>query len=129
MIYLNFWHKILALFGCCSKQKDCQWDEVDLRLADLQIVMKRKNTLDVPHEVSVIVPRAEIRETCSFECPTKETSSCEPAKERHCCTPANGTYCCTKETILNSITIVHSPRHPLAGETANPPSIPPRPGK
>lgn len=64
-----------------------QDDNIILSLPMLDITLTRKIRIDVPHEVSVIVPRAEIR--CS-----------EGAVE----------------LIYSSITVVHAPRHPLAGE-------------
>ncbi|MFZ5596269.1 MAG: hypothetical protein ACOY31_04570 [Bacillota bacterium] len=58
-----------------------------LSLPMLSISLTRKIGIDVPHEVSVFVPRAEIR--------FKEQET---------------------EFIYNSITIVHAPRHPIADE-------------
>lgn len=64
-----------------------QDDSIILSLPMLDITLTRKISIDVPHEVSVIVPRAEIR--CG-----------EGAVE----------------LIYSSITVVHTPRHPSAGE-------------
>jgi hypothetical protein len=64
-----------------------QDDVVEVNLPGLTISLKRKQTLEIPHEVSVIIPRAEIR-----------------LKEHE------------MELIYSSITVVHAPRHPLAGE-------------
>lgn len=64
-----------------------QDDNIVLSLPMLNITLTRKVRIDVPHEVSVIVPRAEIRYS-------------EGAVE----------------LIYSSITVVHAPRHPLAGE-------------
>jgi len=76
-------------------------DEVDLNLYGLNIKLKRSLKTDIPHEVSVIVPRAEIRKKCLNEdCSKYEI-----------------------EIILSSITVVHAPRHPLADPT-KPPEIP-----
>ena len=70
-----------------------QEDNITLELPLLKITLSRKLNIDVPHEVSIIIPRAEIR--CSGE---------------------------TTEFVYSSITVVHAPRHPLAGEM--PPGIP-----
>ncbi|MHB8156641.1 MAG: hypothetical protein ACYDEQ_04540 [Desulfocucumaceae bacterium] len=64
-----------------------QDDSITLDLPMLSITLSRQLNIDVPHEVSVIVPRAEIR--CSGE---------------------------AMEIIYSSITVIHAPRHPLAGE-------------
>lgn len=64
-----------------------QEDSITLSLPMLEITLTRKLNTDVPHEVSIIVPRAEIR--CG------EGSA---------------------EWIYSSITVVHAPRHPIAGE-------------
>lgn len=64
-----------------------QEDTVGVSLPMLTITLNRKIKMDVPHEVTIIVPRAEIR----FG--QKES-----------------------ELIYSSITVVHAPRHPLAGE-------------
>ncbi|GAW91569.1 hypothetical protein [Calderihabitans maritimus] len=86
-------------FGACEYSDD----QIELSLPGLHIKVNRETTLDIPHEVTVVVPRAELRKTCS--CP-------EPCS-------------CRKELIYSSITIVHAPRHPLAGPPAPPPEIPP----
>ncbi len=80
-----------------------QTDYIQLQLEDLNIQMFRVTNPDIPHEVSVIVPRAEIREKYDEDNRLVE-----------------------KEVILNSITIVHAPRHPLAGPPSPPPEIPER---
>lgn len=72
-------------------------DEVDLAIDGYALIrLVRKTTLDVPHEVTIVIPRAEFRE--------KEYK--------------NGQLTSEKEVILSSITVVHAPRHPLAGENA-----------
>lgn len=78
-----------------------QYDSVKVTLPLLTISVTRKLNIDTPHELTVVVPRAEIR------------------------TGENGT-----ELIYNSITVVHAPRHPLAGEQpaggTSPASLKPR---
>ncbi|MFZ5645745.1 MAG: hypothetical protein ACOY46_19480 [Bacillota bacterium] len=90
-----------------TESKPCppvQEDNITLELPLLRINLSRKLNIDVPHEVSIIIPRAEIR--FSGE---------------------------TTELIYSSITVVHAPRHPLAGELPpagggtdlpGPPSVP-----
>ncbi len=80
-------------------QKDC----IQVDLADLTIKMTRITNPDIPYEVTVVVPRAEIREKYDENNQVIE-----------------------REIILNSITVVHAPRHPLAGPPSPPPEIPPR---
>lgn len=69
-------------------------DKITLSLYGLTITMERKTDISVPHEVTVVVPRVE--------CRRKIKDGEEDI-----------------EVILNSITVVHSPRHPLAGEPKN----------
>lgn len=78
----------------CPKQGHANMDEAEISLFGLDMILKRKFYLDTPHEVSLFVPRAEIRQT-TYEGENKRTET---------------------EMILNSITIVHAPMHPLAGE-------------
>ena len=78
-----------------------QTDYISLQLADLKINMARVTDPSIPHEVTVVVPRAEIREKFDESNRLRE-----------------------REIILNSITIVHAPRHPLAGPPSQPPEIP-----
>lgn len=73
-------------------------DEAEISLFGLDMVLKRKFYLDTTHEVSLFVPRAEFRQT-TYDGPDKRTET---------------------EIVLNSITIVHAPRHPLAGESGKP---------
>ncbi|QUH19569.1 hypothetical protein [Alkaliphilus sp. B6464] len=91
---------ILSKFILCRKAKS-QCDCIELKLEDLYIKMNRITDKGIPHEVTVVVPRAEIREKYDENQRLIE-----------------------KEVILNSITIVHAPRHPLAGPPAPPPEIP-----
>ena len=66
-------------------------DQVQLELAGLEIYLKRCLAYDLPHEVTVVVPRAELRKRINKNENIEET-----------------------EIILNSITIVHSPQRPSA---------------
>jgi len=88
-----------------KKTKQPQSDHIVVKLEDLYIEMTRITDQETPHEVTVVVPRAEIREKYS------ETGNL-----------------IEKEVILNSITVVHAPRHPLAGPLTpiEPPDIPAR---
>jgi hypothetical protein len=81
------WKKRTVAQGNPCARPPVQEDQITLSLPLLDITVVRKLNTDVPHEVSVIVPRAEIRYT-------------------------EGSL----ELIYNSITVVHAPRHPLAGE-------------
>jgi len=76
---------------CSGKQ---QTDFVEIDIDGVKIRVRRKLNLNVPHEVSAFIPRAEIRRR----------------------TYQAGQLAFEEEMILNSITIVHAPRHPLAGE-------------
>ncbi|HHV63152.1 MAG TPA: hypothetical protein GXX51_11010 [Firmicutes bacterium] len=62
-------------------------DEISVHLNGLEIFMQRWYTYDVPHEVSVFIPKAEVR--------TRRNRGTEET-----------------EIILNSITVVHAPRFP-----------------
>lgn len=70
------------------QEPDIIRDKVSLSLAGLEICLSRQMEIDLPHEVTVVVPRAEIRK----KCPTENCPDCQ------------------LEIILNSITIAHSPR-------------------
>lgn len=77
----------------CTKKIDCEEedairDAVTLSLAGLEITLSREMNIDIPHEVTIVVPRAEIRK----KCPTQDCPDCQ------------------LEILLNSITIAHSPR-------------------
>jgi hypothetical protein len=84
-------------------KKQPQSDHIDVKLETLNIKMSRLTNPDIPHEVTIVVPRAEIRR--KFD----ESNSLVE-----------------EEIILNSITIVHAPRHELAGSSTAPPEIPAR---
>lgn len=73
-------------------------DEVKIQIGHVVMEMTRKFSLPWPHEVSAYIPRAEIRRRTYRE----------------------GHLACEEEMILNSLTIVHAPRHP--------PERPPLPG-
>lgn len=70
-------------------------DRINLSLGELTIIVERYSKLPVPHEVSAIVPRVEIRRSVKKE----------------------GEFAASSEVLLNSITVVHAPRHPPAGES------------
>ncbi|SHE39710.1 hypothetical protein SAMN02746089_00222 [Caldanaerobius fijiensis DSM 17918] len=72
--------------------KHTQKDIVKLDLYGLSITVSRKLDISVPHEITVVIPRAEIREKAV----DKNNQQWDT------------------EIILNSITIVHAPRHSLA---------------
>ncbi len=67
---------------------------MEIEIDGVTVRVKRKLTLSVPHEVSAFIPRAEIRRR----------------------TYQDGQLAFEEEMILNSITIVHAPRHSPAGE-------------
>ncbi|KAB3530220.1 hypothetical protein [Alkaliphilus serpentinus] len=85
------------------KRDDSQKDYVKVELEDLKMEMVRITDKEIPHEVTVVIPRVEIREKYDGDGNLTE-----------------------REVILNSITMVHAPRHPLAGPPAPPPEIPER---
>ncbi|WP_420832961.1 hypothetical protein [Sporohalobacter salinus] len=90
--------KIYNLF----KTTDCRnKDEIQLDLDGLEITMERCFAYDKPHEVSVFVPRAELR---------KKIDDGEKTEEI--------------EILLNSITVVHSPQRPSNEEGGLPPEPP-----
>lgn len=82
-------------------KKNKGYDKITLRLYGLDIEIERKTNIDVPHEVTVVVPRVESR---------KKVKGDEE----------------DIEIIMNSITIVHSPRHKELGISSPPPNIPKR---
>lgn len=95
----DFWvEEQLETVAC--PEPDTLQDKVTLSLAGLDICLSRKMEIDLPHEVTVVVPRAEIRK----KCPTPNCPDCQ------------------LEIILNSITIAHSPR-PLEEEGAGNPFL------
>ncbi|MDA8235852.1 MAG: hypothetical protein M0Z31_13865 [Clostridia bacterium] len=94
-------NRILAFF---AKENNLskELDKVYLSLYGLELKLIRSSKDSVPHEVSIIVPRAEIREIYNKK----------------------GNKILGREIILNSITVVHAPRHPLAGEQQQTPQLP-----
>jgi hypothetical protein len=94
-----------------SKSESCRnKDEVYLDLDGLEIEMNRQFAYDKPHEVSIFVPRAELRKKVKNGDRTEEI-----------------------EILLNSITVVHSPQRPSnegSDSPIEPPDLkPPEPGK
>ena len=94
--------KVANLF---TRECDCRnQDQIYLNLDGLEIDVDRCFAYDKPHEVTVIVPRAELRKKRTTGDTTEET-----------------------EILLNSITVVHSPYRPSdegEGPTPEPPEIP-----
>lgn len=86
-----------------TPNKKPQTDYIDVELNELTIKMSRVTDSEIPHEVTVVIPRAEIREKYDVDKNLVE-----------------------REVILSSITVVHAPRHPLAGPPSPPPEIPVR---
>ena len=73
--------------GAGSRSYPTTLDEVGISLSELTLFMRRWFTSDLPHEVSVVIPHAEVRIRKGRG--TQET-----------------------EIVLESITVVHSPRFP-----------------
>lgn len=80
------------------KQKNTGVDKIILSLYGLDISVERKVNINIPHEVTVVVPRVECR---------KRIKSGEEEIE----------------VIINSVTVVHSPHKP-ARPSSPPPEIP-----
>lgn len=78
-----------------QKSKEAQFDEVAIEIDGVSMKMTRRGSTDVPAEVTSVIPRVEIRKR----------------------TYENGQLRTEEELIVNSVTIVHAPRHPLAGES------------
>lgn len=78
-------------------------DEIHLKLDGLEIFLERCFAYDKPHEVSIFIPRAELR---------KKITKGDQIEEI--------------EVLLNSITVVHSPQRPSdeGGDDLKPPEIP-----
>lgn len=93
----GFYQRIISQFTPAQEHSDCACppgDLVIMQLADLQIHVRRQKPVDVPHEITVVVPRVEIRRhyTRSDGCGGEE------------------------ELIYNSVTVVHAPRHDGTGQ-------------
>ncbi|MFW5981322.1 MAG: hypothetical protein ACOCRU_01970 [bacterium] len=91
--------KIFKINNKCSNQ-----DNVQLRIDGLEILLNRCFAYDIPHEVTIVVPRAELR---------KRVKNGDREEEI--------------EILLNSITVVHSPQRPShegEGPLPEPPEIP-----
>jgi len=88
---------LLAAKNCFFKKarpnkSDIQQDCIEVGLPGLKINLRRNIKLDTPHEVTVVLPRVEMRKRClNPDCSQYEY-----------------------EIIYSSITVVHAPRHPLA---------------
>lgn len=93
--------KVLSKFKLFKKP---QTDFIRVELPGLDIIMARVTNPEIPHEVTVVIPRAEIRE--QYDQNEKITA---------------------REIVLSSITVVHAPRHPLAGPPSPPPVITTKP--
>lgn len=85
--------KLKSIFSKLVKNNSQQEDKIEVCLPGLTIKMSRNIDLDTPHEVTVVIPRAEMRKICANE---------DCIKRGY-------------EIIYSSITVVHAPRHPLAG--------------
>ena len=86
-----------------KRTKTRQKDMVEVILPGLCIKVTRNINLNTPHELTVVVPRAEMRKNCLNE---------DCSKYEY-------------ELIYSSITVVHAPRHPLAEPSSPSPSPPP----
>lgn len=88
------WHKFRKLFSRGKEMfREEQADVVNIKIDDLAISMSRGCDPSVPHEFSVFVPYVKMS-IKYFQ---------------------DGQLWCEKDLILNSLTIVHAPRHPLVG--------------
>ena len=76
-------------------------DEMTIKIADVLMNVQRHSSQSVPHEITVVIPHAEIRR--KFD---KYGRMIE------------------EELILDSLTIVDSPRHETLGSHPQPPSLP-----
>lgn len=89
-----------------NKDRDLSRDEIEIVINGVTMRVRRQTSLPWPHEVTAVIPRAELRQ------------------RRY----QDGQLVSEDELILNSITIVHAPRHPLAGEKPPAPALPGSPG-
>ncbi|ACL69168.1 hypothetical protein [Halothermothrix orenii] len=104
---LSIFNSLKNKIACFIGDNDCRnQDKIHLNLDGLSIYMERCFEYDKPHEVSVFVPRAELRKRITRGDEVEEI-----------------------EILLNSITVVHSPQRP-SDEGGGPPPAPPEiPGK
>lgn len=79
-----------------------QEEEITLHIAGTSITVRRQGSLAVPFELTIVIPRAEIR-NWHYQ---------------------NGKLCDASEIILNSITVSDAPRR-LSRPVAGPPPAPP----
>lgn len=87
---MGYLKKFFQRFFC---KKAVNFDYARIELGPLKMKMKKYYNYERPHEISVIVPRVEMR---------KEIKS--------------PFFTLTEEIIYNSVTIVNAPQAPLAGE-------------
>lgn len=83
---LNLWEKLKNFRK--RSPKNTLLDTVKLSLFGLKIEISRELPADSPHELTVVIPRAELRKNGKIDNSEKDSL----------------------EVILNSITIAHSPR-------------------
>lgn len=83
---LNLWEKLKNFKK--SSSKDTLLDTVKLSLFGLKIEISRELPANSPHELTVVVPRAEFRKV----------------------PPTDRSKKASLEVLLNSITVAHSPR-------------------
>ena len=93
----RFWKRI-NIFKTSSKT-NTTLDTAKLSMFGLNIEVTRELPADIPYELTIVVPRAEYRNT----------------------TNENKCDCRNLEIILNSITIAHSPRFERQGGNQHPP--------
>ena len=101
----SFLKRLSKKQNCFSSCQDLQVDEVEIQIGGVIMKVTRRLTLDIPHEITAIIPKLEIRQR-KYD---------------------NGQLASEDEMILDSITLVHAPRPPLAGETT--PQVEPMPEK
>lgn len=75
-----------------------QKDEIIINIAGVTMKVSRFSTLPVPHEVTAVIPRVELR-IWRYQ---------------------DGKLIEIQEKILNSVTIAHAPRHPPGEEEVQP---------
>jgi len=83
-------NKLKKILGCKTWAGSQQVDMAVIKIGDLVVTMARRVSITVPHEFSVFVPRVEIRQRYYQDDQLKYE----------------------KESIFNSLTIVHAPQHP-----------------